>query len=86
MQTLIKALYNVNFKITVRRGYNYNKNYIYILETKENVATPKIISIANTIIAIRITQKYERAKFLLLIFLNHLNLLHIMLEKIIQIL
>ena len=36
---LIKALYNVNFKITVRRGYNYNKNYIYILETKENVAT-----------------------------------------------
>ena len=28
----IKEVYNVTPKITVRRGYNYNKNYIYILE------------------------------------------------------
>ena len=31
---LIKTLYNINSKITVRRGYNYSKNYIYILEIK----------------------------------------------------
>ena len=30
--SLIKSVYNVTPKITVRRGYNYNKNYIYILE------------------------------------------------------
>lgn len=30
--SLIKDLYRVTPKITVRRGYNYNKNYIYILE------------------------------------------------------
>ena len=29
---LVKDLYNVRSKITVRQGYNYNKNYIYILE------------------------------------------------------
>ena len=34
---LVKNLYNINFKITVRRGYNYNKNYIYILETKDKI-------------------------------------------------
>ena len=33
---LIKELYNINSKITVRHGYNYNKKYIYILEIKEN--------------------------------------------------
>ena len=32
---LIKTLYNISPKITVRRGYNYNKNYVYILEIKE---------------------------------------------------
>ena len=26
---LIKELYTISPKITVRRGYNYNKNYIY---------------------------------------------------------
>ena len=31
---LIKDVYKINPKITVRRGYNYNKNYIYILELK----------------------------------------------------
>ena len=30
--SLIKDLYKITPKITVRRGYNYNKNYIYILE------------------------------------------------------
>lgn len=30
--SLIKSVYHVTPKITVRRGYNYNKNYIYILE------------------------------------------------------
>ena len=29
---LFKDIYNINLKITVRQGYNYNKNYIYILE------------------------------------------------------
>ena len=32
--SLIKDVYKINPKITVRRGYNYNKNYIYILEIK----------------------------------------------------
>ena len=34
---LIKELYNIGPKITVRKGYNYNKNYIYILEIKEKL-------------------------------------------------
>lgn len=29
---LFKNIYNISCKITVRQGYNYNKNYIYILE------------------------------------------------------
>ena len=32
---LIKEIYNIIPKITVRHGYNYSKNYIYILELKE---------------------------------------------------
>ncbi len=32
---LIKMIYGVTPKITVRRGYNYNKKYMYILEIKE---------------------------------------------------
>ena len=31
---LVKEKYNVSLHITVRKGYNYNKNYIYILSTK----------------------------------------------------
>lgn len=34
---LVKELYNVNSKITVRKGYNYNKNYIYILEINNKI-------------------------------------------------
>ena len=30
-----KDIYKITPKITVRRGYNYSKNYIYILEIKE---------------------------------------------------
>ncbi len=33
----IKRLYGVIPKITVRKGYNYNKNYIYILDINNNV-------------------------------------------------
>ena len=32
---LITKIYDVQPKITVRKGYNYNKNYLYILELKE---------------------------------------------------
>jgi len=32
---VLKNIYKISPKITVRRGYNYNKNYIYILEIKE---------------------------------------------------
>ena len=32
---LVKEIYSITPKITVRRGYNYNKNYIYILELRE---------------------------------------------------
>ena len=32
---VLKDIYKISPKITVRRGYNYNKNYIYILEIKE---------------------------------------------------
>ena len=35
---LIKNIYHINPKITVRRGYNFNKNYIYILEIKEKIS------------------------------------------------
>lgn len=34
---LIKEQYKIIPKITVRKGYNFNKNYIYILEVKQNV-------------------------------------------------
>lgn len=34
---LIKEVYHVIPKIIVRRGYNFNKNYIYILEIKKKV-------------------------------------------------
>ena len=34
---LVKEVYNIGPKITLRRGYNYKKNYIYILEIKEKL-------------------------------------------------
>ena len=30
---LFKDIYDISLKITVRQGYNYNKNFLYILET-----------------------------------------------------
>ena len=35
--TIFKDLYQLSPSITVRKGYNYNKNYIYILEIKSRV-------------------------------------------------
>jgi len=32
-----KELYNISPKITVRKGYNYKKNYIYILEITQKL-------------------------------------------------
>jgi hypothetical protein len=34
---LIKQVYFVTPRITVRKGYNYNKNYVYILELKDKI-------------------------------------------------
>ena len=34
---IVKDLYGIVAKITVRKGYNYNKNYIYILEINKKV-------------------------------------------------
>ena len=34
---LVKEVYGIGPKITLRRGYNYKKNYIYILEIKEKI-------------------------------------------------
>ena len=35
--TLIKKIYHFNPKIVVRRGYNFNKNYIYIIEVNQKI-------------------------------------------------
>lgn len=35
--SLIKNLFNYVSKITVRRGYNFNKNYIYIIEISHDI-------------------------------------------------
>ena len=35
--SLFKNLFDIQCKITIRKGYNYNKNYIYILEITKNV-------------------------------------------------
>ena len=32
---ILKDIYKITPRITVRKGYNYNKNYMYILEIKE---------------------------------------------------
>ncbi len=34
---LIYDIYHIKSKITVRNGYNFNKNYLYILEINQNV-------------------------------------------------
>ena len=35
--TLIKKIFNINSKITIRKGYNYSKKLHYILEINQNV-------------------------------------------------
>ena len=35
--SLIKKKYNISLNITVRKGYNYNRNYIYILSIKNKI-------------------------------------------------
>ena len=35
---LIKNIYHISPKITVRRGYNFNKNYVYIFEKQTDYA------------------------------------------------
>lgn len=34
--TLLKELFNIHPKITIRKGYNFNKKLLYILEVKQN--------------------------------------------------
>lgn len=36
---IIKNLYSIRCQITVRQGYNYSKNYIYILEISKEIDT-----------------------------------------------
>lgn len=33
----MKELYDINIKVTVRKGYNFHKSYIYILEIKKKI-------------------------------------------------
>ena len=35
--SLFKELFDVQAKITIRKGYNYNKNFIYIIEINKNI-------------------------------------------------
>lgn len=46
---LFKDIYNISLRITVRHGYNYNKNYIYILETNRNDEVIKDLDLINNI-------------------------------------
>lgn len=47
---LIRDTYHINPKITVRRGFNFNKNYIYILEIQSKIELIKEdLSINNNI-------------------------------------
>jgi len=46
---MIGQTYNVTPKITVRKGYNYNKNYIYIIEVNNKEDLKKDLSINKNI-------------------------------------
>ena len=46
---LFKDIYNISLRITVRHGYNYNKNYMYILETNRNDEVIKDLDLVNNI-------------------------------------
>ena len=46
---MIGQTYNITPKITVRKGYNYNKNYIYIIEVNNKEDLKKDLSINKNI-------------------------------------
>ena len=46
---LIEQIYKIVPKITVRKGYNYNKNYIYIIEVNKKEEIKKDLSIDKNI-------------------------------------
>ena len=46
---IIGQTYNITPKITVRKGYNYNKNYIYIIEVNNKENIKKDLSIDTNI-------------------------------------
>lgn len=57
--TLIKDLFNEYSKITVRKGYNYSKNLIYILEVNNNVEDIlNSLAILNDNQILRIPEEY----------------------------
>lgn len=69
--SFIKDLYNVNAKITVRKGYNFHKSYIYILDItskKEeiilNLELDKIIPSSYLIDDEELKKAYLRGLFL----------------------
>lgn len=47
---LIKLEYNITPKVVVRRGYNFNKNYIYLLEIHSNLEEIKTSLSLNKIV------------------------------------
>ena len=46
---LLKEIYNITPKVTVRHGYNYKKNYIYILDFKDKNGIAKDLCLDKTI-------------------------------------
>ena len=46
---LFKEIYNISLRITVRHGYNYNKNYIYILDATNNDQIIKDLDLSSNI-------------------------------------
>lgn len=69
--TFVKDLYNVNAKITVRKGYNFHKGYIYILDIntrKEeivlNLELDKVIPSSYLIDDEELKKAYLRGLFL----------------------
>lgn len=47
---LIKITFNITPKVVVRRGYNFNKNYIYLLEIHSNIEKIKNSLSLNNIV------------------------------------
>ena len=46
---LLKEIYNITPEVTVRHGYNYKKNYIYILDFKDKNGIAKDLCLDKTI-------------------------------------